>query len=345
MQYRIDPKTGNKLSVLGFGCMRFSRRLGSIEFIKAEELIVTAIEKGVNYFDTAYVYPESEVTLGKILSKNNLRDKVYIATKLPLIMCRTKADLDKYFNRQLQRLQTDHIDYYLLHMLSDMKTWNTLCEWGIEDWIKQKKFSGQIKQIGFSFHGAQKEFLKIIDAYDWEFVQIQYNYSDENFQAGVTGLKKSAAKDIPVIIMEPLLGGKLVNSLPPEVIAHFKKAKPHSTPVSWAFNWLWNQSEVTLLLSGMNDMKQLEENLQLADTAKPNMMSEKDIETIQEAKKIFSSSFKVHCTGCNYCMPCPYGVDIPSCFTAYNTFHAISKSQGALQYGMSTLLSQKPSLS
>lgn len=342
MQYRIDPKTGNKLSILGFGCMRFSRNLTSIDIKKAENLIKTAIEKGVNYFDTAYIYPGSEEVLGKVLAKYDLRKKVYIATKLPLILCRSKSDLDKYFNIQLQRLQTDYIDYYLLHMLPDTDLWNKLCEWGIESWIKEKKASGQIKQIGFSFHGTRGEFLSLIDAYDWDFCLIQYNYSDENYQAGVTGLKKAASKGLPVMIMEPLLGGKLANSLPPEAVSLFKKANPNVSPVSWALRWLWNQPEVTVILSGMNDIKQLEENIEIAENAVPNMLSQEEIETIHGVKDIFNSSYKVHCTGCHYCTPCPHGVNIPACFSAYNAYYAIGKSTGLIQYITSTVLSSKP---
>jgi predicted aldo/keto reductase-like oxidoreductase len=215
MNDRINPKNGDKLSILGFGCMRFggeglSRSFtGRFDTQKAERLIKSAIDSGVNYFDTAYVYSGSEEFLGKTFTKLGARGKVYIATKLPLILCRGKGDLDKYFNRQLERLQTDYIDYYLLHMLTDMKTWNTLCEWGIREWVAEKKASGQIKQFGFSFHGAQDEFLALLDAYDWDFVQIQYNYSDENYQAGVTGLKKAAAKGLPVMIMEPVARRKI----------------------------------------------------------------------------------------------------------------------------------------
>lgn len=345
MQYRIDPKTGNKLSILGFGCMRFAgndKFLGSFDAQKAENLIKAAVEKGINYFDTAYIYSGSEEILGKTLAKHNLRQKVYIATKLPLILCRSKSDMNKYFNRQLERLQTDYIDYYLLHMLSDTKAWEKLCEWGIESWIQEKKAAGQIKQIGFSFHGRRDEFLSLLDFYDWDFVQIQYNYSDENFQAGVAGLKKAASKGIPVVIMEPLLGGKLANALPQPAVSRFKEANPDLSPVAWALRWLWNQPEVTLLLSGMNEMQQLDENIQIAETSTPNMLSQEEIDTFKDVKKIFNESYKVHCTGCHYCMPCPHGVNIPTCFTAYNTYHSISKKTGALQYSMGTVFSEKP---
>lgn len=349
MQYRIDPKTGNKLSILGFGCMRFADSLAGSFGIgkkadpeKAENLIKAAVENGVNYFDTAYVYAGSEELLGNALAKYDLRDKVYIATKLPAFMCRNKVDIDKYFDRQLERLKTDHIDYYLFHMLSDTHTWEKLCGWDIKEWIRKKKESGQIKQIGFSFHGSQGEFLSLLDVYDWDFVQIQYNYSDENFQAGVTGLKKASSKGMPVIIMEPLLGGKLANSLPKTAVECFHKANPDITPVAWALRWLWNQSEVTVVLSGMNQMPQLDENLEVAENSAPGMLSQEELETYKDVRKIFNESNKIPCTGCHYCTPCPHGVDIPSCFTAYNTYSSISKSQGSMQYSMGTLMSSKP---
>ena len=255
MKYRTNPKNGDNLSILGFGCMRFAGNSLSKSFMgkpdaqKSEDLIMSAIGKGVNYFDTAYVYSGSEEILGKTLTKYNLRKKVYIATKMPLIMCKSKSDLDKYFKRQLERLQTDYIDYYLFHMLSDTETWDKLCEWGVESWIQEKKSSGQIRQIGFSYHGSRDDFLTLLDVYDWDAVTIQYNYSDENYQAGITGLKKAASKGIAVMIMEPLLGGQLVTGLPPAAISRFKKANPDLSPAAWALRWIWNKPEVTLLLS------------------------------------------------------------------------------------------------
>ncbi|MCC8122407.1 MAG: aldo/keto reductase [Oscillospiraceae bacterium] len=349
MQYRTNPKNGDKLSTLGFGCMRFTDSLagsfgvgGKFDAQKIEHLIKTAVDQGVNYFDTAYIYAGSEEMLGKTLANYGLRKEVYIATKLPVFMCRSKTDIDKYFDLQLERLQTDYIDYYLFHMLSDLSTWKKFLAWDIEAWIQSKKASGQIRQIGFSYHGPQHEFLALLDHYDWDFCQIQYNYSDENFQAGVTGLRKAAAKGMPVIIMEPLLGGKLANSLPPAAVESFKKADPNLAPAAWAFRWLWNQPEVTVVLSGMNRMEQLSENLLIAASSSPNMLSEGDLDAYENVRTIFNEANKIPCTGCHYCTPCPFGVDIPNCFTAYNTYCAISKSQGAMQYAMGTLLAGKP---
>ncbi len=336
MQYRIDPKTGNKLSILGFGCMRFPRNVGLSDVKKTENLIRKAIEVGVNYFDTAYLYPNSEEILGQILAKNGLRDRVYIATKLPLILCKSADDFDKFFNKQLERLQTDHIDYYLIHMIAEVKQWKKLCEWGIKDWIADKKASGKIKQIGFSFHGIRDEFLNLLDIYEWDFCQIQYNYSDENYQAGKAGLKKANQKGLPIFIMEPLLGGKLATGLPKEAIYIFKKINPNLSPAQWALRWLWNQEEITCVLSGMNEYNQLEENIDVANNSLPNMLTESENETYKKVIEVFNSSYKIHCTGCNYCMPCPQGVNIPACFAAYNTSFSMGRIAGMSQYITST---------
>ena len=331
MKYRIDKKSGNKISVLGYGCMRFPRSGGKIDLPRSTKLLHTAIERGVNYLDTAYIYPGSERAVGKIL-EGGWRDKVYIATKLPLILCRASSDMDKYFNKQLERLQTDRIDYYLLHMLSDISTWEKFCGFGIEKWIEEKKKQGQIKQIGFSYHGGRDEFSKLIDAYNWDFCMIQYNYIDENNQAGKTGLHKAAAKDIPVIAMEPLLGGRLANGLSPSAKDIFKKAKPDSTPAEWALKWIWNQPEIISLLSGMSDEAQLEENLRLADASDADMLTQAETEAINRAIDEITKLTKINCTSCGYCMPCPAGVDIPMCFTSYNTSFTMGKTMGLRQY-------------
>ena len=339
MQYRIDKRTGNKLSVLGFGCMRFPRTFGRIDFPKSEEIIIRSINQGVNYFDTAWIYPGSEETLGAILEKNNVREKVYIATKLPLVLLKgsggKSADFDKYFSQSLERLKTNFVDYYLMHMITDLNQWNKLKSFGIEDWISKKKKSGQIKQIGFSFHGSGTEFLKIIDDYDWDFSQIQYNYSDENFQAGVTGLH-AAAKKMPVIVMEPLLGGKLASGLAKEAVKVFKKANNDLSPAGWALNWVWDQEEVTTLLSGMSTMAQLEENLRLAGASAPGMLTDNLKAVYKSVLEIVNRRCKVRCTGCNYCMPCPAGVNIPGCFSSYNARYSLGFIEGMKQYIMST---------
>ncbi|MBR3060595.1 MAG: aldo/keto reductase, partial [Oscillospiraceae bacterium] len=218
MQYRKD-KYGNPISILGYGCMRFTRTAGGVDMKKTEKELLQAIEAGVNYFDTAYIYPGSEAALGEILERNGLRDKVKIATKLPHYLIKDAAGLEKTFQEELRRLRTDHVDYYLMHMLTDVKTWERLKGLGIEDWLRQKQEEGSIRQVGFSYHGNSDMFLSLLEARDWDFCQIQYNYLDENSQAGVTGLKAAAAKGIPVVIMEPLRGGKLANKLPKEAEA------------------------------------------------------------------------------------------------------------------------------
>ena len=336
MKYRIDKKSGRQISVLSFGCMRFPRNGGKIDLPRSTNLLRTAIERGVNYLDTAYIYPGNERAVGKIL-EGGWRDKIYIATKLPLFLCRTAADLDKYFDKQLEFLQTDHIDYYLMHMLSDISTWQKFCGFGIEKWIEEQKKRGRIHQMGFSYHGGRDEFSKLTDAYDWDFCQIQYNYIDENNQAGKSGLLKAAAKDIPVIVMEPLLGGRLANGLPPSAKDIFNKANPDYSPAEWAFRWLWNQSEVTSVLSGMNDEAQLEENLRIVDTVEAgDALTQDEMNTIKKVIDEINKLTKINCTACGYCMPCPAGVDIPMCFAIYNASYAISKSAGTHQYMQNT---------
>ena len=335
MQYRIDKRSGNKLSVLGYGGMRFPRVLGRIDMHKTDELIMHSIEKGVNYFDTAWVYPGSEEALGTVLDNNHVRDKVFIATKLPLVMIKKPGEFDRYFNQSLERLKTNFIDYYLLHMITDMEQWKKLKSWRIEDWIAQKKKSGQIKQIGFSFHGSISEFLKVIDDYDWELCQIQYNYSDENFQAGVTGLRKAAAK-MPVVVMEPLLGGRLADGLSKETVKIFYNAGANLSPAGWALNWVWNQEEVTTLLSGMNTMEHLEEDLRLADASSVGMLNDSQKAVYKSALESINRSRKIDCAGCNYCMPCPMGVNIPGSFSSYNMSFSMGYVDGMHHFITST---------
>jgi len=336
MQYRMDIKSGNKLSIIGFGCMRFPRDSDKIDINRTEQLIIKAVQDGINYFDTAYAYGGSEDVLGQIIAKNNLRSKIFLATKMPLDKCGSYDDFDSLFHEQLKRLHTDYIDYYLLHNLSDINLWNKLCELGIERWIKEKKESSQIKSVGFSFHGIHEEFLKLLDVYNWDFCQIQYNYINTNYQAGTEGLKKAAGKGLPVIIMEPLLGGKLATGLPKKAVQIFKEAHGAAqgalSPAAWALRWIWNHGEVTVVLSGMNAMTQLEENIETAQNALPNMLTKVETDTYESVIKIIEDSYKVPCTGCNYCMPCPQNVNIPACFTAYNVSFAIGKVAGFLQY-------------
>lgn len=307
------------LSILGFGCMRLPKKGNSIDEEESEKMIVSAIDRGVNYFDTAYLYSngKSEIVLGKILAKG-YRDKVKIATKLPPFLAKKTADFDKIFNTQLERLQTDHIDYYLIHMLMDIDTWNRLKSIGILDWIAEKKKSGKIINLGFSFHGTKNEFIQLIDAYDWDFTQIQYNFIDENNQAGKSGLKFAAAKGIPVIVMEPLRGGKIVFGLPKEIDELWKNLTPSRNVVDWALRWVWNHPEVNVVLSGMSTQEQVDDNIRIASDAEANSLSATELAVFDKAREIIREKTKVNCTACGYCMPCPHGVDIPACFAAYN---------------------------
>jgi len=336
MQYREDKVSGNKLSMLGLGCMRFPRDKN-----ETERMVLAAIEGGVNFFDTAYIYPGSEKTLGEILAKHGKRKDVYIATKLPVMMCASADDFDKYFNEQLKRLKTDYIDYYFMHAIADFAQWENARKLGIEGWIAKKKETGQIRRVGFSYHGSCGDFLKTLDSYPWEFCMIQYNYYDPNYQAGKKGLLAAAEKGIPVIIMEPLLGGRLATNLPEQAVAAFKKADPGLTPADWALWWLWNQSEVTVVLSGMSSLRIMQDNLRSVDNFRP--LSDKELAVYKDVAGIFRKSYKVNCTGCNYCMPCPKGINIPSCLSAYNTSYAQGYIAGLLSYFRSSgVLSKNP---
>ena len=332
MKYRLDNKSGNELSALGMGCMRLIGTLGRIDQGKAEEVIMEAINKGVNFFDTAYIYLGSEVALGNVLHKNKVRDKVFIATKLPFFKCNSYEDFDKLFNEQLTRLKTNYIDYYFIHNVSKLSDWKRICDLGIEKWIEEKKVSGQIKQIGFSFHGVRGEFMKLIDSYDWEFCMIQYNYVNTHYQAGIEGLHYAHAKGMPVFIMEPLLGGQLAGALPEKAAKLLKQKNPEASYASWALRWLWNQPEVTLVLSGMSHIDQVQENSSLADEYGVDNLSLDDLQVIQDVATIFSESYKIPCTGCNYCLPCPKHINIPDSFMAYNTSYTISWFAGIQQY-------------
>lgn len=341
MQYRENPVNGDKLSLLGYGCMRFTKKGPFINQEKAEKELLYAIEHGVNYFDTAYIYPGSEAALGKFLAKG-YREKVYIATKLPHYLYKSRKDMEKCFQEQLTRLQTDYIDYYLIHMLNDTDSWKRLKALGIEDWIAEKKAAGQIRNIGFSFHGGTHTFIDLLDSYPWEFCQIQYNYMDEYSQAGVKGLKYAASKNIPVIIMEPLRGGRLVNNLPREAEKLWQKATPKRSPAEWALRWLWNQPEVSVVLSGMNSMEQLKENIRIASEVTAGELTEQDLSLFKKVKAEMDKAIKVGCTGCGYCMPCPAGVDIPVCFRTYNTRYSDSWFNGMREYVMCTTLKGTP---
>lgn len=340
MKYRPD-RYGNPVSQLGYGCMRFTRKGSGIDYEKAEKEVLLAIEKGINYFDTAYIYPGNEECLGWILEKNHCRDKVNIATKLPQYLLRSAAAIDKTFREELSRLRTDYIDYYLMHMFTDYAEWVRLQNLGIEQWIARQKEEGRIRYIGFSYHGDTEMFLKILDAYDWDFCQIQYNYLDEHTQAGRTGLQAAAKKGIPVIIMEPLRGGKLVN-LPEQAKQVLSSHGKGYTPAELGLRWLWNQPEVTCVLSGMNSEEMINENVRIASEAEPGHLTGEDMEIVAQIRQIIRQREKVGCTGCRYCMPCPKGVDIPGNFHYYNLMYMEKKSSARKEFARNMGLRKEP---
>ena len=341
MKYRSD-RAGNRLSVLGFGCMRFPQKGRSIDIEEAEREIIEAYNAGVNYFDTAYVYSGSEAALGEILERNGIRENVYLATKLPQYLVGSKGALDRYFNEQLARLRTGYIDYYLMHHLTDLAMWEKLKAVGAIPWLEEKKKSGAIRSVGFSYHGNPDGFLRILNDYDWDFCQIQYNYFDEYAQAGVTGLKAAAEKGVPVMIMEPLRGGKLVGMLPQSAKEIMAQSGRGWSPAEWGFRWLYNQPEVTVVLSGMNSLDMVRENCRVADEAGIGQFTREDSEILKQVAEAIRKSDKVSCTGCRYCMPCPKGVDIPGIFHCYNTMFIESPRQGRFQFAQTVGLTKAP---
>jgi len=347
MQYRDNIKNKDKLSALGFGFMRLPRaggkQDGKIDREESIRLARLAYENGVNYFDTAYVYMsgESERILGEAVKP--FRDKIKIADKLPLFYVRKTEDMDKFFNTSLERVGTSYFDYYLMHSLMDFAQWEKMKSLGVIDWIKEKKEKKQIINIGYSFHGKYEDFIKILDDYDWDFVQIQYNFIDINYQAGTEGLKRAYEKGIPVIIMEPLRGGMITDRLPEASKKVFNEADPSRSMADWGLRWVWNHKEVTMLLSGMNSEEQITENIKISDCALSGSMSEKELQVYDKALEELTKAKVIPCTGCKYCMPCPQGVDIPACFTVYNNKHTMKARKNRIKYISDlSVLSEKP---
>lgn len=340
MLYRKD-KYGNDISQLGYGCMRFTKKGAVVDYEKTKSEIIHAIEAGVNYFDTAYIYPGSEEALGRILEESGQRKNVNIATKLPQYLMRSKEQIEKTFKEELTRLRTDYIDYYLMHMFTDYSEWEHLNTLEIKQWIEDKKACGAIRNIGFSYHGDTEMFLKILNSYDWDFCQIQYNYLDENSQAGRKGLMAAAEKGIPVVIMEPLRGGKLVN-LPDKAKQLLAASNKGYTPAELGLKWLWNQPQVTCVLSGMNSMEMLDENVRIASNTNAGDFNEDDFTLVEQIKTIIKEREKVGCTGCRYCMPCPKGVDIPGNFHYYNLMYMEKKSAARFEFAQNMGLRKEP---
>ncbi|AKB51339.1 Aldo/keto reductase [Methanosarcina barkeri str. Wiesmoor] len=330
MLYRKIPKNGDKLSILGFGCMRLPViEDGTIDEERATRQVRYAIDHGVNYIDTAWPYHmgESEPFLGRALT-DGYREKIKLATKLPSWLVENREDMDRFLNTQLERLNTDHIDYYLLHSLAG-EVWDKLEPLGVIDFLNKAKDDGRITNAGFSFHGPIEDFKRIVDAYPWTFCQIQYNFMDERNQAGTEGLKYAASKGLGVIVMEPLLGGNLASPVPAEVKDIWDEAETKRTPAEWALRWVWNHPEVTVVLSGMNEESHIEENLKIASEAYPNSLTDTEMQLVNRVEQKYRQLVKIGCTGCRYCMPCPSGVNIPECFEIYNNLHMFGNVEGA----------------
>ncbi|MCE5264381.1 MAG: aldo/keto reductase [Deltaproteobacteria bacterium] len=329
MLYRIMPKSGDELSVLGFGCMRLAVQAnGTIDEERAQRQVRQAIDRGVNYVDTAWPYHsgKSESFLGRALA-GGYREKVKVATKLPLWLVESRDDMDGFLDAQRARLNTDRIDYYLIHGLSG-PLWDRGATLGAADFLDRARADGRIVNAGFSFHGTREDFKRIVDSHDWDFCQIQYNFMDEENQAGTEGLEYAASRGLGVIVMEPLLGGKLAGRVPPTIQEIWSQAEEKRTPSEWALRWVWNRPEVTVVLSGMNEEAQIEENLATADKAFPNSLTEAELRLVKKVEEKYRELVKVGCTGCGYCMPCPEGVAIPVCFKAYNDLHMFDNADG-----------------
>ena len=330
MLYRTAPKIGDDLSILGFGCMRLPvKEDGTIDEERATKQLRYAIDNGVNYVDTAWPYHmgESEPFLGRALA-DGYRDKIKIATKLPSWLIESREDMNKFLNAQLEKLRTNQIDYYLAHYLVGDE-WDRIEKLGIREFFDEARADGRIKYAGFSFHGHGSDFNRIVDGYDWDFCQVQYNYLDEKNQAGTAGLEYAASKGLAVMIMEPLRGGNLANPVPPEVKEIWDHAQTRRTPAEWALRWIWNHPGVTVVLSGMNEEAHIEENLQVAGEAYPNSLTEQELPLVTQAEKKYRELMKVSCTGCRYCMPCSAGVNIPHCFEVYNSKYLSGKPDEA----------------
>lgn len=341
MKKRILCKTLPDVSILGFGCMRFYREDGSLDMMSKEKMVDEklssrlmdeAIDRGVNYFDTAYTYlgGMGESVLGRHF-KGLKRKKVMIATKLPAWKATEKTDFQKFLDEQLERLQTDYIDCYLVHSLSG-KDWRKVMELDILDFLDKAKISGKIRTIGFSFHDLYREFEPILTAYKWDFCQIQLNYLDVNYQAGIEGMMKAKERRVGVIAMEPLLGGKLATQLPVTAKQIIDRAEPKRSPAEWALRWVWNFPEISLLLSGMNTLEQIEENCMIANEAEPSSMSEAELRIIDQVTALFNERIKIHCAACAYCMPCPSGVAIPLVFSTYNEAFRFDDPASLIRY-------------
>lgn len=317
MLYREYGQTHEKVSILGFGCMRFPTIDNKIDEEKSTEMIQYALSKGVNYFDTAYTYhnSESESFVGKALE--HCRKDIFIATKLPSWLISSRDDMDRIFNEQLNRLRTDYIDFYLVHALNK-EYFTNLKDNGLFEFLDSIKKSGKAHHIGFSFHDSLDVFKEIVDSYDWEFCQIQYNYLDTDYQAETEGLEYAANKRLGIAIMEPLRGGKLASNIPNDIQDLWDTANNKRNPVEWALKYLWNDSRISVVLSGMSSFSNIIDNINFAETSTPNCLNEEELNLISKVTSSYKAKIKVNCTECKYCMPCPVGVNIPRNFDLLN---------------------------
>ena len=335
MLYRKMKKAAPELSILGFGCMRLpTKEDGKIDKYVATRMLRYAINHGVNYIDTAYPYHngESEPFVGRALG-DGYREKVNLATKLPSWMITSRKDMDRYLNEQLGRLRTDHIDFYLVHGLNQI-FWKNLSGLGVTDFLDDAIADGRIRYAGFSFHDTTALFKEIVDSYDWTFAQIQYNFMDEQRQAGTKGLEYAAKKGLGIVVMEPIRGGLLARDLK-GISEIWQKAKIHHPPAAWALRWVWNHPEVTVALSGMSTPEQVRQNVALAQTGLPDSLTKAELSLFKKVKKELEKRIVIPCTGCKYCMPCPNGVSIPECFEMFNQGHIYEdKEQAQQRYSM-----------
>jgi hypothetical protein len=327
MLYRKLGKTGIDLSILGFGCMRLptiGNKADKIDYPRATQLLHYAIDHGVNFVDTAYFYHaavffergESEVFLGEALS-GGWRQKVHLATKMPVLKIKQREQMDALLKEQLDTLKTDYFDFYLLHGL-DGETWDKMRDLGVREFLDKKKAEGKFMFPAFSFHGKAEDFTRICDEYDWAYAQIQYNYMDMDLQAGKKGLDYAADKGIGVVVMEPLRGGKLARNLPPEMVSIFDASGIKRSPAEWALRFVWNEAGVSSLLSGMNAMEQVVENIRAANDGRANSLNKEDSLMFDKLRSAMEARRKADCTACRYCMPCASGVDIPGVLAALN---------------------------
>lgn len=332
MQNRKFTRDNLDVSLLGFGCMRFPVKDGDSSQIDEEQstkMLHYAIDNGVNYIDTAYNYHQgnSEIVVGKAL-KNGYREKVYLATKLPVWLVKTYEDFEKLLDEQLEKLQVDYIDFYLLHSLYE-KTWKNIEKLNVFKFIEEAKRKGKIKYIGFSFHDELPLFKEIVDSYPWDFCQIQLNYMDRQYQAGIEGLKYAAEKSISLVIMEPIKGGKLAKA-PTDIKEVWDRNNEKRTPAEWALKWVYDFEEVSVVLSGMSNIDQVKQNITLTNDSVPNSLTEIEHGLIDEVTSLYNERIKVGCTSCEYCVPCPFNVAIPNIFSQYNNFYVYGTEEQSL---------------